>query len=169
MKVSRDVTFDKKSLWDWTDRDKEQYVFYPIDTDRKEIEEEPIEPLTPSSLASSTLSSATSSASSVDSPVKTGPQGKRSLEEIYEIDAIEKNTWELTTFQMDKKPIVVKWAYKVKKNSKGKVERYKARLVVTGYKQTAEIDYDKVFAPVTQLERVRLLISSAALNKWKIH
>ncbi|KAK2984034.1 hypothetical protein RJ640_001195 [Escallonia rubra] len=37
MKVSRDVTFDEKSSWDWTDRDKEQYVFYPIDTDRKEM------------------------------------------------------------------------------------------------------------------------------------
>ncbi|KAK2981491.1 hypothetical protein RJ640_012248 [Escallonia rubra] len=49
MKVSRDVTFDEKNLWDWTDRDKEQYVFYPIDTDRKEVEEEPIEPVTPSS------------------------------------------------------------------------------------------------------------------------
>ncbi|KAK2994415.1 hypothetical protein RJ640_009642 [Escallonia rubra] len=49
MKVSRDVTLDEKSSWDWTDRDKEQYVFYPIDTDRKEEEEEPIEPVTPSS------------------------------------------------------------------------------------------------------------------------
>ncbi|KAK2976697.1 hypothetical protein RJ640_013953 [Escallonia rubra] len=35
MKVSRDVTFDEKSSWDRTDRDKEQYVFYPIDTDRR--------------------------------------------------------------------------------------------------------------------------------------
>ncbi|KAK2986104.1 hypothetical protein RJ640_024603 [Escallonia rubra] len=27
MKVSRDVTFNEKSSWDWTDRDKEQYMF----------------------------------------------------------------------------------------------------------------------------------------------
>ncbi|KAK2968055.1 hypothetical protein RJ640_025499 [Escallonia rubra] len=27
MKVSRDVTFDEKSSWDWTDQDKEQYTF----------------------------------------------------------------------------------------------------------------------------------------------
>ncbi|KAK2976718.1 hypothetical protein RJ640_013974 [Escallonia rubra] len=45
MKVSRDVTFDEQSSWDYTDRDKEQYVFYPIDTDRKELEEEPMEPM----------------------------------------------------------------------------------------------------------------------------
>ncbi|KAK2996001.1 hypothetical protein RJ640_019468 [Escallonia rubra] len=82
IKVSRDVTFDEKSSWDWTDRDKEQYVFYPIDTDRKKVEEDPIEPVTPSSLVSPMQSSPSSS--SVDSPVKTGPQGKRSLEEIYD-------------------------------------------------------------------------------------
>ncbi|KAK2978053.1 hypothetical protein RJ640_001015 [Escallonia rubra] len=82
MKVSRDVTFNEKSLWDWTDRDKEQYVFYPIDTDKKEVEEEAIEPVTPSSHVSPTQSSLSSL--SVDSPVKTGPQGMRSLEEIYD-------------------------------------------------------------------------------------
>ncbi|KAK3010509.1 hypothetical protein RJ639_010734 [Escallonia herrerae] len=81
VKVSRDVTFDEKSSWDWTDRDKEQYVFYPIDMDRNEVEEELIEPVTPLSLVSLTQSSPSSS--SVDSPVKTGPQGKRSFEEFY--------------------------------------------------------------------------------------
>ncbi|KAK2980575.1 hypothetical protein RJ640_017437 [Escallonia rubra] len=61
MKVSRDVTFDEKSSCDWSDRDKEQYVFYPVDTDRKEVEEEPIEPVTPSSPVSPTQSSPSSS------------------------------------------------------------------------------------------------------------
>ncbi|KAK3004172.1 hypothetical protein RJ639_019910 [Escallonia herrerae] len=76
------MTFDEKSSWDWTDRDKEQYVFHPIDTDRKEVEEELIEPVTPSSPVSLTHSSPSSS--SVVSPVKIGPQGKRSAEEIYD-------------------------------------------------------------------------------------
>ncbi|KAK3017933.1 hypothetical protein RJ639_004022 [Escallonia herrerae] len=171
MKVSRDVTFDEKSLWDWSDRDKELYVFYPIDTNRKKVEEEPIKLVTPSSPVSPTQSSPSSS--SVNSPIKTGPQGKRSLEEIYddlnknqgiekwrkamneEIGAIVKNdTWELTTLQYGKKLIGVKWVYKVKKNSKGKVERYKVRLVVKRYKQRAGIDYDEVFAPVVRLETI---------------
>ncbi|KAK2981153.1 hypothetical protein RJ640_013475 [Escallonia rubra] len=37
MKVSRDVTFDEKSSWDWTDRDKEQYMF---DDFKKEMTKE---------------------------------------------------------------------------------------------------------------------------------
>ena len=86
-----------------------------------------------------------------------------------EIKAIKKNdTWELATLPIGKKTIGVKWVYKLKKNAKGKVERYKARLVVKGYSQRQGIDYDEVFAPVAHLEIIRLLISLAALNQWRI-
>ena len=51
-----------------------------------------------------------------------------------EIKAIKKNdTWELATLPTRKKTTSVKWVYKLKKNAKGEVERYKARLVVKGY------------------------------------
>ena len=80
-----------------------------------------------------------------------------------EIKAIEKNeTWELADLPKGKKTIGVKWVYKKKMNPKGEVERYKARLVVKGYRQKAGIDYDEVFAPVARMESIRLLISIAA-------
>ena len=44
-----------------------------------------------------------------------------------------------------------------------------ARLVTKGYSQRAGIDYDEVFAPVPLLETVRLIISLAAQNSWRIH
>lgn len=59
--------------------------------------------------------------------------------------------------------------YKAKKNAKGDVERYKARLVAKGYSQKQGIDYDEVFAPVARLETIRLIISLAAQNEWKIY
>ena len=87
-----------------------------------------------------------------------------------EIEAIERNgTWELATLPRGQKAIGVKWVYKTKKNAKGEVERYKARLVAKGYSQRPGIDYDEVFAPVARLETIRLVISLAALNDWKIH
>ncbi|KAI0496759.1 hypothetical protein KFK09_023083 [Dendrobium nobile] len=87
-----------------------------------------------------------------------------------EIKAIEKNgTWELTSVPQGHKAIGVKWVYKAKKNAKGEIGRYKARLVAKGYSQRAGIDYDDVFAPVARLETIRLIISLAAQNKWKIH
>jgi Reverse transcriptase (RNA-dependent DNA polymerase) len=43
------------------------------------------------------------------------------------------------------------------------------RLVVKGYRQKAGIDYDEVFAPVTRMETIRLLISVAAQSEWSIY
>ncbi|KAE8706195.1 hypothetical protein F3Y22_tig00110403pilonHSYRG00175 [Hibiscus syriacus] len=48
-------------------------------------------------------------------------------------------------------------------------DKHKARLVAKGYSQKAGIDYDEVFAPVARLETIRLIISLATQNKWKIH
>ena len=87
-----------------------------------------------------------------------------------EIEAIEKsNTWELTNLPKGQKSIGVKWVYKKKLNADGKVDKYKARLVVKGYKQEYEVDYKEVFAPVAGLDTIRLVISVAAQNLWSIY
>ncbi|KAJ4728612.1 Retrovirus-related Pol polyprotein from transposon TNT 1-94 [Melia azedarach] len=82
---------------------------------------------------------------------------------------LNNNTWELVSLPKGHKAIGVKWVHKVKQNSKGEIERYKVRLVAKGYSQRVGIDYDEMFAPVARLETVRLIISLAAQNKWKIH
>lgn len=77
-----------------------------------------------------------------------------------EIQGIERNdTQELFSLPSDHYAIGVKWVYKIKKNDKGEVERYKARLVVKGYKQKQGIDYEEVFASIPCIETIHLLIS----------
>ena len=87
-----------------------------------------------------------------------------------EINSTEKNeTWELTTLPKGHKAIDLKWIFKVKKDQNGEVTKHKARLVAKGYVQRQGVDYDEVFAPVTRLETVRLLLALAAKNNWEVH
>ena len=87
-----------------------------------------------------------------------------------EMKAIQKNdTWELTTLLGGHESIGVKWVYKVKKNADGKIEKYKARLVAKGYKQQVGIDCEGVFALVARMETIRLVISLATQNNWRIY
>jgi hypothetical protein len=41
--------------------------------------------------------------------------------------------------------------------------------VAKGYAQTQGLDFDVVFAPVTRLESVRLLLAFAAHGNWEVH
>ena len=54
-----------------------------------------------------------------------------------EMRALAKNeTWDLVDARKGVKPIGCRWVYKVKYNTDGLVNRYKARLVVKGYAET---------------------------------
>jgi Reverse transcriptase (RNA-dependent DNA polymerase) len=75
----------------------------------------------------------------------------------------------MTDLPTGHKLIGVKWVYKKKITPQGTIERHKARLVVKGYRQKAGIDYDEVFAPVTRMKTIQLLISQAAQNEWSVH
>lgn len=87
-----------------------------------------------------------------------------------EFEAIEKNgTWNLVELPALHKAIGLKWVYKLKRDTNGNIIKYKARLVAKGYVQKQGVDYDEVFAPVTRLETVRLLLALVAKNSWEVH
>lgn len=95
------------------------------------------------------------------------PKWQKAMDE--EIAAIKKNqTWELTDLPMGHKAIGVKWVYKTKLNKEGKVDKYKARLIVKGYKQEYGVDYQEVFAPVARHDTIRLVLALASQNSWQV-
>ena len=75
-------------------------------------------------------------------------------EEILAI--LRNNTWTMVKPNKDIRPIGVKWVFRVKKDSMGKMVRYKTRLVVKGYAQKQGIDYDEVFSPISRIEAIRI-------------
>lgn len=83
-----------------------------------------------------------------------------------EIDAIERNgTWKLTELPKGQKVIGLKWIFKLKKDANGEIVKHKAKLVAKGYAQEKGVDFDEIFAPVTRLETVRLLLALVAKNE----
>jgi len=61
-----------------------------------------------------------------------------------------------------------KWVLRIKKNSAGEIEKYKAQLVAHGFTQIHGVDYYEMYTPVACLVTVRLLLAIANRNKWPI-
>ena len=51
----------------------------------------------------------------------------------------------------------------------GTIDKYKARLVVKGYRQKEGLDYFDTYSPVTRITSIRMLIALAAVHDLKIH
>ncbi|RVW64514.1 Retrovirus-related Pol polyprotein from transposon TNT 1-94 [Vitis vinifera] len=63
--------------------------------------------------------------------------------------------WDLVELLHGCKPVGCKWVFKTKRDSSGKIERYKARLVVKGYSQREGIDFKATFSPVSTKDSFR--------------
>nr|GEV51771.1 hypothetical protein [Tanacetum cinerariifolium] len=77
--------------------------------------------------------------------------------------------WVLVNLPYGKRAIGTKWVYRNKKDERGIVIRNKARLVAQGHTQEEEIDYEEVFAPVAQIEALRLFLAYASFMGFMMY
>jgi hypothetical protein len=88
---------------------------------------------------------------------------------VEEIDAIvQYKTWVLANLPPGKKAIPLKWIYKIKRDAKGVLEKYKARIVVRGFAQVAGLDFEETFVPVIRIESIRIIFAIATANDLHI-
>ncbi|GJV27675.1 retrovirus-related pol polyprotein from transposon TNT 1-94 [Tanacetum coccineum] len=99
---------------------------------------------------------------------KTAAKDPKWMEAMNEeFQALQQNqTWVLVPRPGSANIIGSKWVYRIKYNSDGTIERYKARLVAQGCSQIPGLDYYHTFSPVVKASTVRIVISLAVLHKW---
>ncbi|WVZ16658.1 hypothetical protein V8G54_009640 [Vigna mungo] len=77
--------------------------------------------------------------------------------------------WDLVELPKGSKRVGCKWVFKTKHDSKGNIERYKARLVSKGFTQKDGIDYKETFSPVSKKDSLRIVLALVAHYDLELH
>ena len=75
---------------------------------------------------------------------------------------VDNDVYEIVPIPKGAKLITSKMVLRIKLDSPGNIERYKIRIVARGFTQREGIDYKEVWAPVANLESIRILVALAA-------
>nr|GEV81582.1 zinc finger, CCHC-type [Tanacetum cinerariifolium] len=79
------------------------------------------------------------------------------------------NNWVLADLPSGCKPLGCKWMFKRKLKVDGTIEKFKARLVIQGFRQKLGMDYFHTYAPMACISTIRLLITLASIHNLIIH
>lgn len=97
-------------------------------------------------------------------------EAKESDQKQQWIDAMEDEmkplhdncTFELVLLPKGKKALKNRWIYSLKQEENSSHLRYKARLVVKGYSQRKEIDFEEIFSLVVNMSSITIVLGLAA-------
>ena len=75
---------------------------------------------------------------------------------------LNNGVWNLVELPNKAKAIGCKWAFKIKRDSLGNIERYKTRLIVEGFTQKQGIYYTKTFSTVSKKDFLHIILALVA-------
>jgi hypothetical protein len=86
-----------------------------------------------------------------------------------ELDSITtQEVFEAAVLPHGRKAIGCKWVYKVKRNAENVIEKWKARLVIQGFRQKEGIDYTDTFSPTVHIKSIKYILAIAAEKDYEI-
>nr|GEW96183.1 copia protein [Tanacetum cinerariifolium] len=78
------------------------------------------------------------------------------------------DVWVLVPAPDNISPLTLKWLFKNKHDEEQTIIRNKSRLVMRGYRQEEEIDFEESFASVARMEAVRIFLAYAAHKSFMV-
>jgi hypothetical protein len=79
------------------------------------------------------------------------------------------DVWDLVEIFDGAKRVGCKWVYKMKYDSKGKIERFNTRLVAKGFTQREGIDYKETFSSISKKDSFRIVMALVAHYDLELH
>ncbi|KAI5344155.1 hypothetical protein L3X38_012032 [Prunus dulcis] len=77
-------------------------------------------------------------------------------------------TWTLVPRTPAMNVLSNKWVFRVKRNSNGTIQHYKARLVVNSFHQQPGLDYGEPFSPVVNHSTIHLILAFSVQFSWLV-
>ena len=74
--------------------------------------------------------------------------------------------WDLVPYSLSTNLVGCKWVFKIKRNSDGTVDCYKACLAVKGFHKRPCIDYNETSSPVIKPTTIQIILSLVVTNGW---
>ena len=96
------------------------------------------------------------------------PEWQKAMEEELGLMA-KYNVWDVVDEPEDVNIVGSRWVFCIKRDSSGKILKYRARLVAQGFTQMYGVDFQDTFAPVARLSSIRVVIALAASEDWELH
>lgn len=81
---------------------------------------------------------------------------------------INNKAWTLVPLPPHRQAIGSKWVFRVKENPNDTINKYKARLVASGFHKREGFDFNETFSPVVKFITIRIILSIALTYRWFI-
>ena len=109
-------------------------------------------------------------------PIKSLAEGLNGPSAGHWLDALNKEhdnlvnfgTYRLIKLPSGRRAIGSTYAFSVKSNKDGTVDKFKVRICAQGFSQRAGVDFSETFSPVCHLESVRSILAISAQHELKL-
>ena len=87
----------------------------------------------------------------------------------YEMKSLHANhTYDLVKLPKGKRALENRWIFKVKQDVNSTFSKYKARLVVKGFRQKKGVDFNEILSPVVKMSSIRTMLSLATTLDFEV-